>query len=139
MVNYKQKKMGIKRASVLSLFFLVVALSGCEKENYIDISKLQGKWTLAENGTMTSYSFDHASNTVIIISEKNSGLDISLKRKFIVSYDHRTITIYKAIYHHREEEAFTGQYRIVKLSGSKMVLQSTDGGDFEPEKHLMKN
>ncbi|RZM28213.1 MAG: hypothetical protein EOO88_09840 [Pedobacter sp.] len=132
--------MSNKRMRVFLLIFLATVVSACRKDNNINISKLEGTWTLAENGLKTSYSFDNASKTVIIISsDQSSGLDISVNRKFIVSYDQRTITIYKAIYHHREEEAFTGQYRIIKLSSNKMVIRSTDEGTFDREKQLTKD
>jgi len=109
------------------LLFITAMMFACKKDNDIRISRLDGTWSTTRQTSSVKYKFNNTDKIVTILSNSSSnGADTLINRKFMISYDNRVMTIYKEIYREKENEIFTGQYNITKLSNKELLLKNTD-------------
>jgi len=109
------------------LLFITAMMFACKKDNDIRISRLDGTWSITGQTSSVKYKFNNTDKIVSILSNSSSnGADTLINRKFMISYDNRVMTIYKEIYREKENEIFTGQYNITKLSNKELLLKNTD-------------
>ena len=109
------------------LLFITAMMFACKKDNDIRISRLDGTWSITRQTSSVKYKFNNTDKIVSILSNSSSnGADTLINRKFMISYDNRVMTIYKEIYREKENEIFTGQYNITKLSNKELLLKNTD-------------
>lgn len=122
-----------------TLLFITAMMFACKKDNDILISRLDGTWGVTGQASNVKYTFNNTDKVVSILSDRSSnGADTMINRKFIISNDQRVITIYKEIYYHKENEIFTGQYNITKLSKTEMNWKNTDVEAADQEKKFIK-
>jgi hypothetical protein len=117
---------------------LSVTLFSCkkEKQDVVNLNELQGEWTVAPTkGVMEdsqiSYTFQEDSLCVIDVYHALSK-DTSYQRTYTVSQINNIITLYN------ENNVYTEQYRIKRLSNNRMHWENASSGDGNTDKVLFK-
>lgn len=123
---------------VLLLLFITFGFTACEKDEKIDISLLEGAWSVANDDPhliidgMVVYNFDTGNKCSIVLSDALSGRDTTINRTYLLSFDNTVITLLN------EEERYTEQYRILKLTPQEMKWENASPDDGNSNKRLVK-
>ncbi len=120
------------------LFFAVLSLTSCGKDDELDIAQLTGKWSvtnddprLAVDGSV-EYIFNSDKACTIINSDFLSGRDTIIYRTYIISMDNKLITLFN------EEDKYTEQYTIRKLTSKEMRWENASPKDGNSDKRLIR-
>lgn len=113
-------------------------LVSCEKDDEVNISQLEGKWSvtnddprLAVDGSV-QYTFNADKSCSIYSYDALSNRDTAVNRRYVISIDNRLITIYK------EDDTYTEQYHIRKLTSKEMKWENASPKDGNSDKRLVK-
>lgn len=127
-----------KQLGILLLLSILIGFGSCDKDDKIDINQLTGKWyiynddpnlsidgsveyTFKEDNTCSIYSYDALSNR-----------DTTVVRAYIISNDNKMITIFN------NENTYTEQYYILKLTSKEMKWENVSPNDGNSDKILRK-
>ena len=120
------------------LFFAVLSLTSCGKDDELDITQLTGKWSvtnddprLAVDGSV-EYTFNSDKTCTIINSDFLSGRDTTIYRTYIISMDNKLITLFN------KESKYTEQYTIRKLTSKEMRWENASPKDGNSDKRLIR-
>lgn len=118
---------------LLGLFFFLFGMIGCEEDEEINISHLQGKWQVVYDDPnlivegYVQYTFD-AHNTCSIYSyDALSNRDTTLYRTYVISQNNDLITLFD-----RDEDIYKEQYWIQKLTSNEMKWENASPKDGNP-------
>ncbi len=113
----------MKTKNLLEMLFLLIVSFGfvsCNNDDEIDINRLVGRWSvsyddprLMVDGSVI-YTFNTDKSCSIYNYDALSNRDTTINRTYIISYDNTLITLFN------EEEKYTEQYRILKLTSKEM-------------------
>lgn len=127
-----------KQSGILFLFCIIFSLISCEKDDEIDINQLVGKWyiynddpNLSVDGSVT-YTFNSDKTCLIHSSDFLSNWDTIVNRTYVISYDNTLITLYN------EENIYTEQYNITKLTSKEMIWENASPNDGNSNKKLRR-
>lgn len=130
--------MNTKKLLGIILLISVFSFTSCEKDDEIDINQLVGKWyiynddpNLAVDGSVT-YTFNDDKTCSIDIHDFLSDQGTTLSRTYIIGHDNTLVTLYD------EENKYTEQYYIRKLTTSEMVWENASPSDGNSDKKLRK-
>ncbi len=125
--------------SVLLLFCIIFSLISCDKDDEIDINQLTGKWYVynddpnLEVDSGVTYTFNTDKTCLIHSNSFLSDWDTIVNRTYAISYDNTLVTLYN------EENRYTEQYNIRKLTSSEMIWENASPGDGNSDKKLRKS
>lgn len=127
-----------KQLAILLLSSVIFSLISCEKDSEIDINQLVGKWyiynddpNLSVDGSVT-YTFNSNKTCFIHSSDFLSGWDTTINRTYVVGYDNTLLTLFN------EENRYTEQYHIRKLTSKEMVWENASPNDGNSNKNLRR-
>ena len=128
----------IKQLTIILLFGIIFSLISCEKDDEIDINQLVGKWyeynddpNLAVDGLVT-FTFNTDKTCFINSSDFLSNWDTIVNRTYAIDYDNTLVTLFN------EEDRYTGQYYIRKLTSKEMIWENASPNDGNSDKKLRK-
>lgn len=113
------------------------AFISCKKEKDINIDHLIGTWGVYNDDPLfvmdgaLRYTFHTDKTCQIYIYNALSNHDTTLNRTYIVSNDHKLLTIY-------DGEYYSEQYNIVKLNAKEMQWTNGSPNDGNTDKKLVK-
>ncbi|MBP1615165.1 MAG: hypothetical protein H6Q13_2613 [Bacteroidetes bacterium] len=123
---------------VCLLFLAISSFVSCDKDDKIDISQLKGTWSvvyddpnLSVDGFVT-YTFNEDKTCNIYCYDALSNRDTTINRTYIVSLDQTLITLFN------EENRYTEQYNILKLTSKTMEWKNATPSDGKSDKKLVK-
>ena len=114
-----------------------VAFLSCKKEDKLDTSHFQGKWSeraedgVAMDGSVT-YTFNSDNTCSKHIYNALSNQDTTLKWTYVLSHDRTLVTMYGT------DKVYTEQYRIKKLTSREMKWENASPGDGNSNKRLIR-
>jgi hypothetical protein len=109
----------------------------CKKEKDINIDHLIGSWSIYNDDPLVvmegsvHYTFQADKNCQISIYNALSNHDTTLYRTYIISNDHKLLTIYDGQY-------YSEQYNIIKLNHREMQWTNASPHDGNTDKKLIK-
>lgn len=115
-----------------SLLFITINFMSCSNDDKIDIAQLNGIWSIELDDpniiteSYVRYTFNTDKTCSIDNYDALSGHRKITDRKYIVSIYNQILTIYKNDMHKKEDDPYTGQYHIKKLTSKDMRLESID-------------
>jgi len=123
---------------ILFLFCIFFSLTSCDKNDEININQLVGKWyvynddpNLSVDGSVT-YTFNSDKTCLIHSSDFLSNRDTIINMTYVISYDNTLITLYN------EENRYTEQYNIKKLTSKEMIWENASPKDRNSNKKLRR-
>ncbi len=128
-----------KQLAILLLSIVVLGLISCDKDDEIDINQLIGEWYVynddpnLEVDSGVTYTFNTDKTCLIHSSSFLSDWDTIVNRTYAISYDNTLVTLYN------EENRYTEQYNIRKLTSSEMIWENASPGDGNSDKKLRKS
>lgn len=120
------------------LLLAAFSLASCEKDDEVNISHLQGKWSIANDDPRlavdgwVSYTFNADKSCSIYSSDALSNRDTTIYRTYVISIDNTLITLFK------EDGNYTEQYYIRKLSSEEMKWENASPKDGNSDKRLVR-
>lgn len=123
---------------VCVLFLAIPSFVSCDKDDKIDISQLKGTWNVVYDDPNLSvdgfvkYTFNEDKTCNIYCYDALSNRDTTINRTYIVSLDQTLITLFN------EENRYTEQYDILKLTSKTMKWRNTTPSDGNSDKKLEK-
>jgi len=127
-----------KQLTILLLSSIIFSLLSCEKDAEIDINQLVGKWyiynddpNLSVDGSVT-YTFNSAKTCFIHSSDFLSDWDTIVNRTYVVGNGNTLITLFN------EEDNYTEQYYIRKLTSKDMIWDNASPSDGNSDKKLRR-
>jgi len=128
----------------LILLLATFSLVSCEKEDEVNISQLVGKWNVTNDDPNLSvdgfvqYTFNDDKCCSIYCYDALSNRDTTINRRYVISIDNRLITLYKEDFMHKENDVYTEQYYIRKLTSNEMKWENASPKDGNSDKKLAR-
>ena len=128
----------------LILLLATFSLASCEKEDEVNISQLVGKWNVTNDDPnltvdgFVQYTFNADKSCSIYCYDALSNRDTTINRRYVISIDNRLITLYKEDPMHKENDVYTEQYYIRKLTSNEMKWENASPKDGNSDKQLAK-
>ncbi len=120
------------------LFLSTFSFTACSKDEKIDINQLIGSWNVinddplfAMDGSIT-YTFNTDKTCSVYSYNALSNTDTTVYRTYIISVNNDLITLFD------DENRYTEQYNILKLTSSEMQWTNASPGDGNTDKKLKK-
>lgn len=122
------------------VFWAVFAMVSCDKEDEVKISQLEGTWNVANDDPRLvveggkEYTFNADNSCSIYSYDVLCNRDTTINRTYVISLDHRLITIFKEDPDHKGQSVYTEQYHIRKLTSEEMKWENASPNDGNPDK-----
>ncbi|MEN6618122.1 MAG: hypothetical protein ABFC28_01260 [Rikenellaceae bacterium] len=120
------------------LFLATLSFASCDKDDEVNISQLEGTWSVANDDPNLSvdgfvhYSFNADKVCSIYSYDALSNRDTTIYRTYVLSVDNSLITLKK------EDGFYSEQYYIRKLTSKEMKWENASPKDGNSDKRLVK-
>lgn len=123
---------------VIMLLLVTFSFASCEKDDEVNISQLEGKWSIVSDDARLSvdgfvnYTFNADKSCSIYSYDALSNRDTTVYRTYVIGINNTLITLFK------EGGIYTEQYYIRKLSSKEMKWENASPQDGNSDKRLVK-